>query len=117
MATQRDITQQEIEEAKSILDGIAEENKDRLWNYVYIVKCNNFYKIGNTFNLESRLNSLQCGNPYPLIIVFSVKHPQAKELEIILHKHFDKKRYFREWFELTDDDLIEIRKMVERGWK
>jgi hypothetical protein len=34
--------------------------------YVYLIKCQQFYKIGVANDVESRLAQLSTGNPFPL---------------------------------------------------
>lgn len=75
----------------------------KFWPYIYVIRCHKYYKIGIASNIESRINSLQCGNPYRLEIVYAIKAPNARYTEEKLHEYFKENRYFREWFELPDD--------------
>jgi len=71
---------------------------------IYVVKCNEFYKIGITSNVDNRLNSLRTGNPYKIELVFSVPMFHAKEIEESLHKGLKDYKHFREWFRLEEID-------------
>lgn len=83
--------------------------------YLYIIKCHEYYKIGTTFNLDNRVNTLQCGNPYEIELIWAVRISDYKECEMLLHKHFASKRHSREWFLLTEDDIKSITSLVDMG--
>lgn len=91
------------------------ENKYKEFDgtFLYLIRCEQFYKIGITFNIDSRLNSLQCGNPYELELVWSAKIKDAIECEELLHGMFEKKRHMREWFKLDKEDIEFILNLVE----
>lgn len=67
---------------------------------LYLIKCNEFYKIGIANDLESRLAALQTGNPYPLVAVACFQFPNAGVVEKALHQAFADVRELGEWFEL-----------------
>lgn len=67
---------------------------------LYLIKCNEFYKIGIANDLESRLAALQTGNPYPLVVVACFQFPNAGLVEKALHQSFSDVRKLGEWFEL-----------------
>ena len=75
------------------------------WNYIYIVKCDEYYKIGYSFNVVNRLNSLQGGNPYPLELILVRKLPEAKYFESVLHNVFKKFRIRGEWFKISPQNI------------
>jgi len=77
-------------------------------NYLYLVKCNEFYKIGVAGNIESRLAALQTGNPYQLLLQSCYEFENAGIVEQCLHQKFDVKHTAGEWFELTDADLTQF---------
>jgi hypothetical protein len=72
---------------------------------LYIIKCNEFYKIGVANDLESRLASLQTGNPYPLVVLACFEFPNAGIVERALHQAFASVRSRGEWFALGGADL------------
>ena len=81
--------------------------------YIYIIKCDVYYKIGIASNFESRLNSLQCGNPYELEVICAFRVKNAQKLEKELHnglKHFNHKR---EWFKLESSFVEELKEFIE----
>jgi hypothetical protein len=79
--------------------------------YVYIIKCNEYYKIGISLQSpKKRLESFQVGNPYQLEILFSAKVAEYKTIEKLLHKHCKREGYYvrGEWFKLTDDKVTKL---------
>ncbi len=81
--------------------------------YVYIMKSNEYYKIGVSSNPQKRLKELQTGNPVEIEIVNSWKVRFAMELEKKLHDLFDRERVRLEWFKLDNEDLENIKKYIE----
>jgi len=105
--------QKEIRGIKKLQKLFKRPSPQDLWLYLYLIKCHKYYKIGVAFDIENRLNSLQCGNPYKLDLIIAVKNPDSKELEEILHKKFEDKRVRREWFELSQKDVDFIVKPIK----
>lgn len=70
----------------------------------YIIKCEEYYKIGRTKNLKKRLSTYKTHNPIvKLIKTFDGDYEKS------LHKHFKKHRIDkREWFRLTEEDIENI---------
>lgn len=81
--------------------------------FVYLMRCNTFYKIGISTQVGYRLMSIQACNPYPVELVARYKRSlslryefsfnDAYQIERHLHKVFKEARGFGEWFELTPD--------------
>lgn len=88
--------------------------EEDFWRYVYVMKCEDFYKIGIASRLDDRLNQIQTGNPFQVSIVFGLKHKKADEIETKLHEIFLTKRVKREWFALEAKDLDFIREYIEK---
>ena len=81
--------------------------------YVYIVKSGDWFKIGQTtFNVNSRLNDLQTGNPIKIelyaVYNFDNARSKAQQYERVLHSMFRHQRGIGEWFYLSPDDLLKI---------
>lgn len=77
-------------------------------SYLYVSKCNTYYKIGITTDLESRLAELQVGNPYPISFCLTVEFGNPSGAEKALHEKFKKQRIRGEWFALTRQDIQAI---------
>jgi hypothetical protein len=85
--------------------------------YIYIIRCNEYYKIGVAHNVGHRLYELQTGNPYPLEIVGSYPAPRNMciSFEGTLHSVFEQCgfRVRGEWFIGIDDNFL---KLYLEGW-
>jgi Meiotically Up-regulated Gene 113 (MUG113) protein len=79
---------------------------------VYIVKCNEFYKIGVADDMKSRLINLQTGNPYPIELIKTYDVPWVeKEVHEILKMANLHVR--NEWFAMNDATLKTIMEYIE----
>ena len=77
---------------------------------VYFVKYDEFYKIGVTTRLKTRLSTIQTSLPKPLALTYKTEYlyyELAYAIENELHKFFCQKHAMGEWFELDDLDLVE----------
>ncbi len=78
--------------------------------YLYVIRCHEFTKIGIASNVRNRLKTLQTGNPYALELVDSFEFDDALRVEAILHKKYDYAWERGEWFKLTEE---EFEKLIE----
>lgn len=83
--------------------------------YLYLIQCNSsdFYKIGFSENPENRLRNLQVGCPYSLTLVYKKCFKKSAKAERFLHKKYRYKRGIGEWFELSRDDIVQIKNEIE----
>lgn len=74
---------------------------------VYLLKSGEYYKIGKTKNLPSRLDSLAVGVrvPFDIQLIHNFKSNDYNNAEIELHKKFESKRADGEWFTLSPEDI------------
>ena len=77
--------------------------------FVYVILSNNYYKIGQTKNLNTRLNELNRTCPDGIELITSVFSEDVKSLEESFHHRFSSKRVHSEWFELDDNDIAYIK--------
>lgn len=85
--------------------------------FIYLIKedsINGYYKIGMSIDINARLISLQCGNPYNLKIVSSYYTDNMVQEEEEWHNKFKESRINGEWFSLND---IEIDLFLKRTSK
>ena len=74
--------------------------------FVYVLKGGRgCYKIGFSTDPYSRINDFRIANPTVRVVLILVAD---RKTETDLHKHFSKKRLSKEWFRLSDSDLIEV---------
>lgn len=65
-------------------------------NYIYVIACGDFIKIGITGNLNRRVYDLQRATPYPLALVHSFMGSPVDEAQ--LHARFSHCNHRGEWF-------------------
>lgn len=85
-----------------------------LWGSIYIIRCQNHIKIGRAFNVKSRLYSMKVGNPFDIELIFSIKVPDDKAIEKELHNKFENKHHKGEWFNLTDEDVEQVKEICKK---
>ncbi len=98
--------------------------------YVYLIQIDgmNVYKIGYTKNKpEKRLENLQVGNPFKLLLVDYYKTCRASKIEAALHNRFahnkineDEYKLLGEWFELDNDTRKQFKntcKQIDNNFK
>ena len=75
--------------------------------YTYIIKSHDLYKIGKAIDVQKRVDSFRCGNPYiELIKVIDGNY------EGHLHRYYKEKRVTGEWFSLSQDDIAAIDRVL-----
>jgi hypothetical protein len=84
-------------------------SSDAYVGIIYIVQCNDLYKVGFSFNPQSRLLQMSVTNPYDLRIIALLHTQDLTNAENYLHWKLKGRHYCREWFQLTDDDIEWLR--------
>ena len=77
----------------------------------------NYYKIGVSKSPQTRIKQLQTGNPNKLKLLFEaeIKKADAYKVEKTIHNFFKEhegKHVYNEWFKLTDDEVVNIAKLL-----
>lgn len=81
--------------------------------YVYVIRgSENRTKIGIATHLERRVRDLQRASSDHLKVVASVRLDNPRQVEKLLHRRYRHKRLHGEWFDLSDDEVEEIKKML-----
>lgn len=91
---------------------IAKQSND-IAGYIYLLKGDQYYKIGVTLDMDNRLGQISPQLPFPIKIIFSAKVLDRYGIEKFLHSYFDEKRTNGEWFRLDNEDVQFIRKTVK----
>lgn len=78
-------------------------------NLVYVIKCNNSYKIGQTISLKKRMQSLKAIIPEQLELVIKIEGVDHRAFERFLHLKFKAQRLRGEWFNLSEEHLDYIK--------
>src|SRR5271157_1983387 len=81
--------------------------------YLYLIQCQQFLKIGVANDVEVRLAQLATGNPYPLHVVAAYGFENASAVETVLHQKFSHLRKFGEWFEFDAEGVKECIRLIQ----
>jgi FKBP-type peptidyl-prolyl cis-trans isomerase 2 len=73
--------------------------------YLYLIKCQQFYKIGVANDVENRLAQLSTGNPFELRVLAIFGYENAECVERALHQKFANRRERGEWFSLDNAEV------------
>jgi hypothetical protein len=77
--------------------------------FVYFIheeNCLDHFKIGFTYNLDQRLQQLQCGNFRKLKVYKCITTKEPEMLESELHQIYADKRVHGEWFHIQLNDMF-----------
>ena len=102
-------------EIKIKIDDLFKEqiNIKREYNcFLYVFSCNEYYKVGITSDLKSRLAQLRCGSPYQIELEVAypmVNSDEARIKERETHLKLTKEVFHErlEWFKRFDINIIE----------
>jgi len=73
--------------------------------WVYVIKCEDFHKIGKANFVQDRIKNLQTATPFSLRVKFKKFVSDCGYWEKRLHQIFREKRQRGEWFSLDKADL------------
>ena len=85
---------------------------------VYIIKCNNDYKIGYSSNFKKRIKHYKTHTP-EMTVVFYSEVINAFDIESILHNKYRLKNTKGEWFNFTNEEIIDVigfTNILINGW-
>lgn len=100
-----------IDSERLRMRGLLNKGRVRL-STVYMIRCNDMYKIGFSDSPHKRLEGLQIGNPYHLELIWEDKVPNYLQIEEGLHQKFASKRERGEWFKLDSEDIEFVLSLV-----
>lgn len=86
--------------------------------YIYLINelGSDNYKIGLTKGtIDKRKSQLQTGNSQELLVVRKYKTNHPSKLEKLLHVFYANKRTIGEWFELSDDDVMQFTEKCDKA--
>lgn len=80
--------------------------------HIYLLECGGKYKIGISSDVNRRIKELD-KRPFKInILAKSELTTKAYKIEQDLHHQYEKNRINGEWYELTDDDIKEIKSII-----
>ena len=85
-----------------------ENNIDKR-RFIYIMKCDKYYKIGYASNMYERFTQYKVHNPLDVTMICNIKTPRFKEFEDWIFSNYSDKLHRGEWYHLNDDDLLTIK--------
>lgn len=68
--------------------------------FIYLLESNGYYKLGRASNLQSRLNSIQVGNPMPVRLLSRAYSFYPEKDEKVMHQMFKDFKVRGEWYKL-----------------
>ena len=88
-------------------------------NFVYLIKMvgndRELYKIGYTSkNVQNRINELQTGCPYKILLVETYESKYARKIETTLHNIYSHINTHGEWFELNIEDVCNFKMLCDK---
>ena len=85
--------------------------------YIYVMDCGDFCKIGRAIDPQKRLCSIRGSCPYEVVLRHVSSRPipiaVAKGIERALHRFFKHKRHRNEWFRYAAHCRHRIVSMIE----
>lgn len=101
-----------IIEASAWTLSMGKEKDENVVGYIYIVESGGYHKIGKAMSVRNRVGELQVGNPNPIQIVLQKEVVNVGQIEKDLLDLFKDKKVRGEWFQLTDEDIKLIDKIL-----
>ena len=111
----KNIPEEELRNTKEDINDTDKNDKGTCYVYLMIDTTNNFYKIGISNNPRYREHTLQSDKP-TIELICAKEYPSrtiAEAIESALHKAYANKRIRGEWFNLEDNDIIEIKQTLK----
>jgi len=88
------------------------KRKNNGCGYIYIMKLckTKYFKIGYSINVSTRLSQIRTSCcPFDVDLIFKKYFTNASDVESALHESFKHKRFKKEWFTLSKDDIKKIK--------
>lgn len=80
--------------------------------HLYILSDGEKVKIGVTSDIDTRIKSLQTGNPKKIVLLYIEERTNPTKAETYLHRCFTKQREEGEWFHGLTVEQIRSRLMI-----
>jgi hypothetical protein len=66
--------------------------------YVYVFRCQQYFKIGKAIDVQDRLRNIQTNNPFLVVVVKIIPTQNMQAVETFPHRKFRSYRERGEWF-------------------
>lgn len=81
--------------------------------YVYFIQCvTGQYKVGKAQSVKPRLSSLQIATPHKLTLIHKIECEDYSKAETLFHSLLKEQRVLREWFEISDTQISNIKQLT-----
>lgn len=100
---------------KEISSRFKEQDRIRFQQYIYLIRCGKYFKIGISGNPLKRAESIQTSTPYKTELLYAERFENATEIEKELHQLLKDKRVRGEWFELQKGDFSKIQEVFDNN--
>lgn len=82
--------------------------------FVYIIECDEKYKVGKANNVNKRLKQLKTANPDEIIIIRAYNcYKKAYKIETSIKQYLKNNNIQGEWYNISKADFIYIDALVE----
>lgn len=81
--------------------------------HVYLLHGGGYFKIGKTTDLSARSQQISLQLPFEVKLIHSISTNNITETERYWHNKFKPKRLNGEWFNLSEEDVVEFTSMYE----
>ena len=88
---------------------VNKKEREKVKGYIYLIKSNDYYKIGRALNFKDRLKTYRTENPHETEVVFQKQVDDYVGIESMLLKKFKDKQHRGEWFTLSIEDINYIK--------
>lgn len=78
--------------------------------FIYLIRCGEYHKIGITSDVKARLSMMQTGSPHKLTLTACWPVQNAKEDERQLHSMLESYHIRGEWFKLPKELVASLLK-------
>lgn len=88
----------------------AELSPDPSYGHVYLLRAGEYYKIGQSADLEKRVKSINVALPDKATLEHAISTDDPSGIEAYWHRRFADRRMNGEWFRLSKTDILAFKK-------